>query len=117
MRSSDRIQVATYVTWFLSSAKLYFLIIKRTATHVRAHHEHPIFSLVLLPHTILAFFRHLLAMADSAGMMYALATIMSILAIVAVMLRFYARRIKQTALSWDDYVILPALVCHFGYCT
>lgn len=26
-------------------------------------------------------------------------------------LRFYARRIKKTELSWDDYMILPALVC------
>ena len=49
-------------------------------------------------------------MAESAGKMYVLATVLSILAIVAVMLRFYARRIRQTALSWDDYVILPALV-------
>lgn len=46
-------------------------------------------------------------------MMYALATVLSILAIVAIMLRFYAKRIKQTALSWDDYAILLALVRHF----
>ena len=52
-------------------------------------------------------------MADSAGMMYTLATVLSVLAIVAVILRFYARRMKQTALSWDDYAILPALVHHF----
>ena len=56
-------------------------------------------------------------MADSAGEMYAIATVSSILAIVAVILRFYARRIKQTALSWDDYMILPALVRQFGYST
>ena len=61
--------------------------------------------------SILVSFRHLLAMADSAGMMYALATVLSVLAIVAILLRFYARRIKQTALSWDDYVLLIALVC------
>lgn len=52
-------------------------------------------------------------MADSAGKMYALATVLSVLAIVAVILRFYARRMKQTALSWDNYAILPALVRHF----
>ena len=46
-------------------------------------------------------------------MMYALATVLSVLAIVAVILRFYARRMKQTAVSWDDYAILPALVRHF----
>ena len=46
-------------------------------------------------------------------MMYALAIVLSVLAIVAVILRFSARRVKQTALSWDDYAIMPALVHHF----
>ena len=46
-------------------------------------------------------------------MMYAIATVLSVLAIVAVILRFYARGMKQTALSWDDYAILPALVRRF----
>lgn len=50
-------------------------------------------------------------MAESAGKMYALAVVLSLLAIVFTTLRFYARRIKQAALSWDDYMILPALVC------
>ena len=50
-------------------------------------------------------------MAESAGKMYALATVLSLLAIIATALRFYARRIKQASLSWDDYIILPALVC------
>lgn len=68
------------------------------------------FSLVLLSFAIPNFFPHLLAMADSAGMMYALAIVLSILATVAVVLRFYAKRIKQTALWWDDYMILLALV-------
>ena len=53
-------------------------------------------------------------MTKSAGEMYALATVLSILAIIAVMLRFYARRIQQTVLSWDDYAILPALVTSFS---
>ena len=56
-------------------------------------------------------------MPDSAGEMYAIATVSSILAIVAIVLRLYARRIKQTALSWDDYMILPALVRQFGCST
>ncbi len=52
-------------------------------------------------------------MAESAGKMYAIATVLSILAIVAIVLRFYARRIKRTALWWDDYTILLALVRQF----
>ena len=50
-------------------------------------------------------------MTESAGKMYALATVLSSLAFVATILRFYARRMKQASLSWDDYMILPALVC------
>ena len=49
-------------------------------------------------------------MAESAGKMYALAVILSLLAMMATAMRFYARRIKQATLSWDDYMILPALV-------
>lgn len=49
-------------------------------------------------------------MAESAGKMYALAIVLGLLAIVATVLRLYARRIKQASLSWDDYMILPALV-------
>lgn len=49
-------------------------------------------------------------MAESAGKMYALAAVLSLLAIVVTILRFYARRIKQASLSWDDHMILPALV-------
>lgn len=49
-------------------------------------------------------------MAESPGKMVALAIVLSILAVVAVVLRFYARRIKGTEFAWDDYLILPALV-------
>ena len=49
-------------------------------------------------------------MAESAGKMYALATVLGPLAIFITVLRFYARRIKQASLSWDDYMILPAVV-------
>ena len=50
-------------------------------------------------------------MAESAGKMYALAIVLSLLAMVVTAMRFYARRVKQATLSWDDYMILPALVC------
>ncbi|CAF9940665.1 MAG: hypothetical protein ALECFALPRED_008785 [Alectoria fallacina] len=53
-------------------------------------------------------------MAESAGKMYALATVLSLLAIMATILRFYARRMKQASLSWDDYMILPALLFTIG---
>ena len=43
-------------------------------------------------------------------MMYALAIVFGILAVIVALLRFYARRMKQASLSWDDYMILPALV-------
>lgn len=46
--------------------------------------------------------------------MYALATVLSLLAIVVTILRFYARRIKQASLSWDDHMILPALLFTIG---
>ena len=49
-------------------------------------------------------------MEESPGKMYALATVLSILATVAVILRFYARRIKKVHLSWDDYLVVLALV-------
>lgn len=91
-------------------AKLYFLM--RERVQVRTPHEHSNFSLVFIfPSVQFGFpYWYLFAMADSAALMYALATVLSILAIIAILLRFYARRIKQTALSWDDYVILLALV-------
>ena len=49
-------------------------------------------------------------MDESPGKMYALATVLTTLAIVAVILRFYARRIKKVRPSWDDYSIVLALV-------
>ena len=49
-------------------------------------------------------------MDESPGKMYALAIVLSILATVAVVLRFYARRLKKVSLSWDDYLIVLALV-------
>lgn len=49
-------------------------------------------------------------MVESPGKMYALATTLTLLAIVAVILRFWARRIKDVRLSWDDYLIALASV-------
>ena len=45
--------------------------------------------------------------------MYALAAVLTVLAIVAVILRFYARRVKKVRPSWDDYLIVLALVTFF----
>lgn len=42
--------------------------------------------------------------------MYALGTVLTILATVAVLLRLHARKIKKATLAWDDYMILVALV-------
>ena len=50
------------------------------------------------------------SVVESAGKMYALAIVLGLLATVATALRFYARRMKQASLSWDDYMVLPALV-------
>lgn len=49
-------------------------------------------------------------MGESPAKMYALATVLTVLAMVAVMLRLYARRISKQRLEWDDCMILLALV-------
>jgi membrane-associated HD superfamily phosphohydrolase len=49
-------------------------------------------------------------MAENPGKMYALATVLALLANVAVMLRLYARRKTKQSISWDDYLVLLALV-------
>ena len=52
-----------------------------------------------------------MAIAETPGKMYALAAVLSILAVIAAVLRFYARRLLKTArIEMDDYMILPALV-------
>ncbi|MCJ1451294.1 hypothetical protein MMC28_001630 [Mycoblastus sanguinarius] len=53
-------------------------------------------------------------MEETPGKMYALAAVLTTLAIVAVLLRFYARHIKKVHLAWDDYMILPALLFTIG---
>ena len=49
-------------------------------------------------------------MGETPGKMYALATVLTLLATIAVLLRIYARKIKNAILAWDDYMILLALV-------
>ena len=50
-------------------------------------------------------------MAETPGKMYALAIFLTLLAMVAIVLRFYTRHIKKAEYSYDDYMILPAMVC------
>lgn len=50
------------------------------------------------------------AMGDTPGTIYAIAIVFSLLAIAATAIRFYARSIKKIGLSWDDYVVVLALV-------
>ncbi len=49
-------------------------------------------------------------MGETPGKMYALAVTLTLLAIAAVLLRLYARRITKQRLEWDDYMVFPALV-------
>ncbi len=57
-----------------------------------------------------------MAISETPGKMYALAAVLSVLAILAVSLRFHARRLLKSArIEIDDYMILPALVCHIHF--
>ena len=47
---------------------------------------------------------------ESPGKMYALAAILMILAILAVILRGYARYLAKASLKWDDFLIGIALL-------
>ena len=49
-------------------------------------------------------------MAETPGKMYALATVLSLVAVTAVGLRLKARHIRKADLALDDYTILLALV-------
>ena len=49
-------------------------------------------------------------MDETPGKMYALAAVMTSLATVIVGLRFYARKLKSIRPSWDDFLIVLALV-------
>lgn len=48
--------------------------------------------------------------------MYGIATSMTILALVAIALRFYARHIMKIGYSWDDWMMIPAMVCTLFHC-
>lgn len=50
-------------------------------------------------------------MGETPEKMYAMAVILSVMAVVAVVLRFYARYLKAAGYWWDEYLIVPALVC------
>ena len=53
-------------------------------------------------------------MSNLAGVMYALAVILTFLGVVSVLLRFYARRIEKATIACDDYLIVLALVSCAG---
>ncbi|KAK0515805.1 hypothetical protein JMJ35_001839 [Cladonia borealis] len=53
-------------------------------------------------------------MGETPGKMYALAVVLTLLAIAAVLLRLYARRITKQRLEWDDYMVFPALLFTIG---
>ncbi|KAM0802748.1 hypothetical protein BDR22DRAFT_970990 [Usnea florida] len=53
-------------------------------------------------------------MGETPGKMYALATVLILLATIAVLLRFCARNIKNARIEWDDYLIVFALVFTVG---
>ncbi|KAL8703549.1 MAG: hypothetical protein Q9201_003279 [Fulgogasparrea decipioides] len=53
-------------------------------------------------------------MGETPEKMYALAVILTLLAITATGLRYYARYIKKTGFSWDDLALVPALLFTVG---
>ena len=52
----------------------------------------------------------ILSTGESPGKMYALATVLTVLAIAAVILRIHARRMIKSGLAWDDFLVVIALV-------
>lgn len=54
-------------------------------------------------------------MGDDVATVYTIAIVFFLLALAATILRFYARSIKKVGFSWDDYVIIPALVRRILY--
>ena len=53
-------------------------------------------------------------MDESPGKMYALTAVFMIIALIAVPLRFYTRRLQSMQLGLDDWLMLPALVSSAG---
>ena len=52
-------------------------------------------------------------MAETPALMYTLAIVLTVLAFSVIVLRFYARY-KKAGFSWDDYMVLPAMVFTIG---
>ena len=49
-------------------------------------------------------------MADTPTTMYGIAVSMTMLALGAILLRFYARYIMKAGYWWDDWMMIPAMV-------
>ena len=49
-------------------------------------------------------------MAQSPGQVVGVTTFLLVLAFLAILLRFCARRLKKVGLGWDDYTIVAAMV-------
>ena len=49
-------------------------------------------------------------MVQSPGQVVGVTTFLTVLALVAIVLRFCARRLKKVGLGWDDYTIVLAMV-------
>ena len=49
-------------------------------------------------------------MTQSAGQTVGVTAFLTVAALVAIALRFCARRLKQVGLGWDDYTIMAAMV-------
>ena len=47
--------------------------------------------------------------------MYGIAASMTILSFIAIALRFYARHVMKIGYSWDDWMMIPAMVCTLIY--
>lgn len=49
-------------------------------------------------------------MVQSPGQVVGVTTFLAVLALLAIVLRFCARRLKKVGLGWDDYTIVAAMV-------
>ena len=49
-------------------------------------------------------------MTQSPGQVVGVTTFLTIVALIAIGLRFCARRLKKVGLGWDDYSIMAAMV-------
>lgn len=57
------------------------------------------------------YYEILVTMSQSPGQVVGVTTFLAVLALVAIVLRFCARRLKKVGLGWDDYSIVLAMVC------